>query len=151
MLRAGVCFGGVSSCLSVRVSAQNLENYWSEIDKYSPWWTLEVFGIWWHLTLIFDLENYFLIQAIPFKWLYLATSFSVWRFIFKYLGQGSVLRSWVQGQGHDSENAVACNSKTTGRKFLWLNQNISYDNARSNLKLLTFDLYLWPWCILVLF
>jgi len=30
MLRAGIVFGGV--CLRVRLSAQNLENYGSEID-----------------------------------------------------------------------------------------------------------------------
>jgi len=39
MLEAGIVYGGV--CVSVRLSAQNLENYWSEIDvtwqKYVPW------------------------------------------------------------------------------------------------------------------
>jgi len=30
MLRAGIVFGGV--CVSVCLSARNLENYWSEID-----------------------------------------------------------------------------------------------------------------------
>jgi len=63
----------------------------------------------------------------------LATSFSVTS--SEYLGHNSVSRSWVQG--HGSENAVACNSKTTGRKLLGLDWNICYDNARSNSELLT--------------
>jgi len=37
-LQAGIVFGGV--CLSVRLSVQNLKNYWSEIDvtrqEYEP-------------------------------------------------------------------------------------------------------------------
>jgi len=56
-------------CLSVRLSvrllvclpAQNVENYWSEIDitwqDYAPWWTPKVFESWWHLT--FKPESYF--------------------------------------------------------------------------------------------
>jgi len=59
----------------------------------------------------------------------------------KYLGHSSVSRLRVQGQGHGSEKAVAWNSKTTGRKLPGLDQNICYDNTRSNLELLTF----WLW------
>jgi len=83
----------------------------------------------------FDLDSHFhifLIQAIPVEWLYLATSFFVWRYIFK------ISRSWVQGQGHISEKVIVCNSKTTGPKLLGLGRNICYNNARSNLELLTF-------------
>jgi len=32
MLRAGIVFAGVCVCLFVCLSAQNLENYWSEVD-----------------------------------------------------------------------------------------------------------------------
>jgi len=45
-----------------------------------------VFESWWHMTLTFDLESYFHTfpaQAIPFAWLYLATSFLMWWYIFK--------------------------------------------------------------------
>jgi len=55
----------------------------------------------------------------------------------EYLGHVSVSRSWVQGQGHGSEKAVACNSITTGRKLLGLDWNVCYDNAASNSELLT--------------
>jgi len=81
---------------------------------------LEVTGSWWHLTLIFDLESYFRIfpaQAIPFEWLYLETSFLYGDTASEYLGHGSVSSSWVQGQGHSSAKAVACNSKTTHWKM----------------------------------
>jgi len=59
----------------------------------------------------------------------------------EYLNHGSVSRSWVQGQGHRSKKAVACNSKTTDWKLPGLDQNICNDNARSNSELLTF----LPW------
>jgi len=32
----------------------------------------------------------------------------------------TVSRLWVQGEGHSSEKAAACNSKSTGRKLLRL-------------------------------
>jgi len=77
-------------CLSVCLSAENLENYWAKTDvtwlEYVPRRMLEVVESWWHLTLTFDLYSYFHIfpaQAIPFEWLYLATSFLVWRCIFR--------------------------------------------------------------------
>jgi len=50
MLRAGIVCGGncVCVCLCVRLSAQSLENYWSEVDvtwwEYELWWTLKVVG-----------------------------------------------------------------------------------------------------------
>jgi len=81
--------------LSVRLSAENLESYWSEIDvtcwEYVPWWTLEAIGSWRHLTLTFDLESYFRIfsaRAIPLQWLDLAAAFSIWGYIFR------ISRSW---------------------------------------------------------
>jgi len=40
----------------------------------------------------------------------------------EYLHHGWVSRSWVQRQGHGSEKAVACNSKTTGWKLLRLDR-----------------------------
>jgi len=60
VLRTGVVFW---RHLRVCPSAQNLENYWSEIDvtwrEYEPWWTLALVGSWWYLTLTFDPESYF--------------------------------------------------------------------------------------------
>jgi len=94
--------------------------------------------VWWHLTLTFDLKSYFrisIIPHIPFECLDLATSFSVWRYIFKISRPQFSLMSWLQSQGHVSEKAVAWNSKTTDRKLLGLNRKICYDNARS----------FWPW------
>jgi len=135
MLRAGIVFGGV--CLS----AQNLENYWSEINvtwskEYEPWRTLEVVGSWWHLTLTYDLESYFRIfsaQTIPLQWLELETSFLVWRYIFRI--SMSRFSFKVQDQVHGSKKAVACNSKTTGQKLVGYDRNVCYDNARSNSEL----------------
>jgi len=106
MLRAGIVFGSV--CVSVCLSAQNLQNYWTEIDvtwlEYAPWYTLEVVWRWWHLTLSFDLKSYFhtfWIHAIYFKWLDLATLFSVYIFItsrpqFSFKDMGPRSRSWQQ-------------------------------------------------------
>jgi len=79
------------------------------------------------LTLTVDLESYYRIfpaQAMPFEWLYIATSFWYIDTFLEYLGTGSVSRSRVQSQGHSSAKAVACNSKTTGRKLLGLDRNI---------------------------
>jgi len=45
-----------------------------------------------------ELSLYFFNSGYILQWLDLATSFSVWRYIFKHLGNGSVSRSWVQGQ-----------------------------------------------------
>jgi len=76
------------------------------------------------LTLTFDRESYFRIlyfsiQDIPSEWLDQASSFSGTS--LKYVGHISVSRSWVKvkgkGQGHSSEKAAMCNSKTTGRKL----------------------------------
>jgi len=73
-------------------------------QEYVQWWTLEVVGSWWNLTFTF--ESYFRIfriQARSFEWLDRATSFSVWRYIFKISRSHSVSRSCVQGQGHCNE------------------------------------------------
>jgi len=40
---------------------------------------------WYRLTLTSDLQSYFSIEAITFEWLNLASSFSVWKYSFKYL------------------------------------------------------------------
>jgi len=92
-----------------------------------------------HKLVTFDLEliSYFLIQIIPFEWLYIAISFLFGDTSSEYLAHGSVSGSWLQSQGHTCEKAIACNSNTTGRKLLGLDQNICYDNARSNLELVT--------------
>jgi len=146
--RLSVC---LCVCVCVCLPAQNLENYWSEIDvtwqEYVTRGTLEVLRSWWHLTLTFDLESYFRILQLR---LYLSNGFTWQLYVWygdtssDYLGHSLVSKSWVQGQDHSSAKAVACNSKTTGRKLLELDQNICYDNARSNSELLTFDLDLWP-------
>jgi len=70
--------------------------------------------------------------------------------IFWYGETPSVSRSWVQGQGHGSAKAVACNSKKlVGIYWGLIGRNICYDSARSNSELLTF--WLWPWDILSYF
>jgi len=92
----------------------------------------------------FDFEScfrIFLIQAIHFEWLYLATSFSVWRYIFRISKSWFSFKVIIKGQGHGKEKAVTCNSKTTGRKVLGRDRNNCYDNSWSNSELLTF----WPW------
>jgi len=108
--------------------------------EYAPWWMLEVIGSWWHLTFTLDPESYFRIfpaQAIPFEWLYRATLFLVWWYIFTI--PRSQFSFKVMGSRSRSRQckAVVCNSKTTGRKLPGLGQNI----CRSNSELLTF----WPW------
>jgi len=127
------------ACLSVCLSTQNLKNYSSEIDvtwkNMSHGETLEVVESWWHLTLTFDLESYlriFLIQAIPFEWLYLATSFLVWSYIFRisrsqlsFKDTSSVSRQWKTWQCTTQNSLVRNCSK-------WLAQNICYNNAQSN-------------------
>jgi len=84
------------------------------------------------VTFDLDPESYLhtsLAHAIPFEWLYLSTSF--W-YIFRTSTSRFSSRSWV-----GSAEAVAYNSKTAGRILLWLDQNLCYDNARSNLEHLT--------------
>jgi len=93
--------------------------------------------------MTFDFENFFRIfsiQATTVEWLYLAISFSDGCTSSEYLGHIRVSRSWVQGQGHGSEKAVACNSKTTGRKLPGLERDVCYDNDRNDLEFMTFDL-----------
>jgi len=67
----------------VCLSAQNLEDLWSENDvSWSEYLSCgEVVGKKWHLTLTFNLESYcrnFSAQAIALQWLNLSTSFSIW-------------------------------------------------------------------------
>jgi len=77
MLPAGIVFAGVSVCvcLSVRLSAQNLKNYWSEtditwyecpIENAKSDWKLVTF----HFDLDLELFSYFLFR------LYLSNGFS---------------------------------------------------------------------------
>jgi len=143
MLRAGIVLAAclaVCLCVCLHKISKTTDRKLINMPHGERW----VFGSWWHL--IFDLENYFrifLIQAIPFKWLYLATSFSVWRFIlkifksgfsFKVMGPRSRSRQRksgsVQLKNYWSEISLAWSEYVT----------ITLDNDRSNLKLLTF----WP-------
>jgi len=135
-------------CLSVRTKFRkllSLNKNWNNLVGICllvniSWWILEVHGWnWWHS--IFSYFRIFSAQATPFERLYIATSFSVWRYIFRTSRSRSVSRLLVQCQDHSSEKAVACNSKTNGQKLLGLDRNICYDSARSNSELLTF----WPW------
>jgi len=113
----GVCHASTTLVASMPLSVcphKISKNYRSEIDvtwwRYIPWRMLEVVKSWWHSTLTFDLESYFRIfSAQAFEWLYLATLFSVWRYVFIHL-HGSVSGSMVQCQGHGSNKAVARNS-----------------------------------------
>jgi len=107
MLRTGIAFG---VCLSVRTkSRQLLIINWCNLVVYAPWWTLEVVQSWRHLTSTFDLESYFRtfsVQVMYFKWLVLATSFSVWRYTFRvfkspsrFKVMGLISRSRLQNSG----------------------------------------------------
>jgi len=93
---------------------------------------LEVGDIWQRPSILIAIFGFFSAQAIPFEFLYLATSFLVWwyifrisrsQFCFKVMGPRS--RSWLQ-------KAVACNEKNRSQTLLELDGNICYDNARSN-------------------
>jgi len=148
VLRAGIVFGGVCGlcvCLCVYVSVRtNLENCWSEIVAICL--MVNARSAWKLVT--FDLESYFRslsIQAVYCEWLDLAAPFLVWRYIFRISKSHESTR--VKSQRHGSEKTIACNSKTTGRKLLGLDRNMCYGNAKSDSKLLTFDLDLWPWDI----
>jgi len=92
-----VLFLSASVCLFVCLSAKNLENYWLETNvawwEYESWRTQELVESRWHLTLTFDLWPskllfLFLISDIHFEWLYLATSFSWRRYIFRISRSG---------------------------------------------------------------
>jgi len=76
---------GSRYCFWRCLSAENVKHYWSKTDltwwEYVRWWMLEVTGSWWHLTLKAIIVR-FAIQTVTFEWLYLATLFSVWRYIF---------------------------------------------------------------------
>jgi len=79
----------------------------------------------------FDLLSYFhpfAIQPVYFEWLDLATSFLIWRYIFR------ISTSWfsfkVMGpRSRSRQQVVVCNSKTICRKLLGLDRNVSYDNT----------------------
>jgi len=136
-------------CVCASVSLQIISkttgrNWYNLVGIFPAWWSLKVLKCWWHLTLTFDLESYFcifLIQAIPFERLYLANSFSVWRYIFRISRSRFSVKVMGLRSRSRQRKAVAYNSKTTGPKLPGLDWNICYDNTRSNLELLTF----WPW------
>jgi len=133
MLRAGIVFAGI--CVSVCTKSRKLLiRNWCKLVGICP--IVNSRSIWKLVTFDLDLESYFRIfpaHAIPF-----ATSFLVWRYIFRISRSLFSFKVMVQGQGHGSAKAVACSSKTTGQKLLGLDQNICYNNARSNSELLTF-------------
>jgi len=78
----------------------------------------------WQLILTFGLGNYLhIFKTRLYERLDPAISSSVWKYVCGISGRIRVSRSWVQGQGHGSEKAVACNSKTTGPIWLGLDWN----------------------------
>jgi len=164
MLRAGIVFGGVcpsvplfvSLCASVRRKFEKLP-VGRRCSLVGIWAMVNVRGGWKLVTFDLDLWPwelfpYFFNSGNNF-WMALLYSNSIF-------GMGIHLRIsrlyssfkvMVQGQGHGIEKTVACSLKTTGRKFLEFARNIYYDNARSGLEFLTFDLHLWPWKIYLYF
>jgi len=97
-----------------------------------------------HLTLTFDLESYirtFSIQDIYFEWPDLTPLFSVWKCIFRI----SRSRFSFQVMGLRSRSLQRENGSVQLEKFWWKDRNICYENARSNLELLT----LWPWPLIL--
>jgi len=131
MLRAGTVFGGF--CMYVYVSVRTISRKllirnWCNLVGTCP---TENARSGWKL-VTFDLESYFRtfsIKAIYFEWLDL----SGLRYILR------IFRPWF------TFKVITCNSKTTGRKLLRLDQNSCYDNARSNFELLAF----WPWPLIL--
>jgi len=85
---------------------------------------------------------FFPVHALLFEWLDLATSFIVWRYIFRISRTHSSFKVMGSSQGHSCEKAVTCDSKNTGEKLMELDHSMCYDNTRSDLEFLTFDL--WP-------
>jgi len=110
--------------------------WFGEMKIYRP-----LYKSWWHCIWPLTLRAFF--ELFQFR-LYLLTSFSVRRYIFRILRSWFCFKVMVQGQGHGNKKAIARNSKTTVRKFPGLDRNICYDNARINLELWHFDLDLWP-------
>jgi len=123
-----VLFLMVSVCVSVCLSAQNLENYRS----VRCGWKL----------VTFDPESYFRpfsFQHVYFEWLDLATSFSVWRYIFRV----SRSRFSVKVMGPRSRSQQ-CATQNYLLEIAGLHRGeICCDKAQSNLELLKF----WPWAL----
>jgi len=139
MPQAGIVFDGVCLWVCVFVCGKsrkllvgnqcNLVGICHIVNARSDW-KLETF----------DLGSYFCtfsIQAIYFEWLDPATSISVWRHVFWISRSHFSFKDMGPGQGHSSEKAVTCNSKTTVQKLLASDRNICCDNAQSNSELLT--------------
>jgi len=137
----GIVFSGV--CLSVHLSVCrtksrkllirnwcNLAGVWKLVTFDLDFWPWELFS---HLKKI----RLYILNGLT-KQLH----FQCGDTSSGYLGHGSVSRSCIQGQGHGSEKAVACNSKTTGRKSLGLDRNICYDNTWSFWHT---DIDIWHW------
>jgi len=140
-------FAGV--CVSVRTKSRKLLiRNWCSLVGICP--VVNAGSDWKLVTFDLDLESYFRFfpstgytfrMALPSNFIF---SMMI-HYQNIYLGHGSVSKSWVQGQGHGSANAVACNSITTGRKLLGLDQKICHSNAWRNSELLTF----WPWPLIL--
>jgi len=110
----------------------NLVGIWAMVNA-KRWRNLATFdlNLWsWEL-----FSYFFSTQALP--WLDLATSLSVWRYIFRILFSIKVMDPRSR-----SRQRKACNSKTTAWKLLGLDRNMCYDNARSHLEV--FDIWTWP-------
>jgi len=144
MLRASIVFAGVCLwvCLSVRRKSRkllignlcNLVGICPMVNVRCGC-KLMTFDLWpWKLSHFSNLGYTFRMAWLHFQFGDTSS---------RYLDHGLASRSWLQDQGHAREKAVACNLKTTGRKFLGLDRNIRYYSARSNSELLTF----WPWHI----
>jgi len=95
----------VSMCLSVRMSHD-----WKLVTFDFDLWPRELF------------LYFFSARAIPFERLYLATSFSVWRYVFRIFRSEFTFK--VMGPRSRQQKAVAWNTKTTAQKLLGLDRNI---------------------------
>jgi len=132
-----VLFLAASVCVSVRTKSRKLlVGNQRNLVEICP--ALNATGVWKLVTFDRELFSYFSNSGYTF-WMALPSYFIFDRdTTSEYLGHGSVSWSWVQGQGHGNERAVACNSKTTGRKLLGIDRNICYE-------LLTFDFGTYFW------
>jgi len=135
---------GVCTFVSVSVRTKSrklLIRNWCDLVGNAPSWTLKVIQSWWHLSLTFNLDNYFrafLISAICFKYIYIATLFSVRRYIFRISKSEFSFKVMGSKPKSRQRKSGSMQLKTTRWKLLGLDRNICYDNARINLELLPF-------------
>jgi len=78
-----------------------------------------------------ELFSYFSAHVIPFEWLYLATSFSVWRYNFRIFRTRFTFKVMRPRSRSRQQQTVACNSKNTDQKLPGLDRNICYDKSNS--------------------